>query len=290
MIKSMTGYGKAENTLDNKKISVEIKSLNSKQTDLNVRMPSIYKEKELEIRKMVSSQLIRGKMDVSIYLENSGDVGNYQLNTELIQNYYNQLKALDFVENKSQSDLLAVLMRMPDVMKNERPTLEEEEWLCLKTTVEQALNKIDDFREQEGAALEKDLLFRIDNIKSNMKNVFDNEADRVEKIRERILSNLKENFDSEGIDQNRFEQELVYYLEKLDITEEKIRLENHCKYFVDTINLNAGQGKKLGFIGQEMGREINTIGSKANDSEIQKFVVNMKDELEKIKEQVLNVL
>lgn len=286
----MTGYGKAEKVLDTKKITVEIKSLNSKQTDLNVRTPSIYREKELEIRKMVSQNLLRGKMDVSIYVENSGDTSNYQLNTDLIKSYYEQLQQLSFVDNKEKSDLLAILMRMPDVMKNDRPTLEEEEWLLLKSVIEEALVNMNDFRSQEGAALEKDLVHRVENIQANMAEIFGSENERIDKIRERILSNLKEHMDNESIDQNRFEQEIIFYLEKLDITEEKIRLENHCKYFMDTLNGDAGQGKKLGFITQEMGREINTIGSKANDSAIQKHVVNMKDELEKIKEQVLNVL
>ena len=285
----MTGFGKSEANLENKKITIEVKSLNSKQADLNMRIPSIYREKELILRKRITQSLLRGKIDCSVYVENTGDTSNYQINKGLIENYYNQLKGLDFVE-QGQTDYMSVLMRMPDVMKNERPTLEEEEWNQLSDAVNSALEKINTFRQQEGESLATELTTRVENISKLLIEVEQYEEERVQKVRDRISGNIQDAADKANIDENRLEQEIIFYIEKLDVTEEKVRLKTHCEYFMNTLNGDAGQGRKLGFIAQEMGREINTLGSKANHSDIQKIVVNMKDELEKIKEQVLNVL
>ena len=289
MIKSMTGFGKSEAILESKKITIEVKSLNSKQADLNMRVPSIYREKELILRKRITQSLLRGKIDCSVYVENTGDTNNYQINTGLIKDYYNQLKTLDFVE-QGQTDYMSVLMRMPDVMKNERPTLEEEEWVRLSDAVNDALERINTFRQQEGESLAKELSKRVDNIDKLLKDLEQYEDERIQKVRDRISGNIQDVIDKSNVDENRLEQEIIFYIEKFDVTEEKVRLKTHCEYFISTLNGDAGQGRKLGFIAQEMGREINTLGSKANHSDIQKIVVNMKDELEKIKEQVLNVL
>ncbi len=285
----MTGFGKSEATLENKKITVEVKSLNSKQADVNMRIPSIYREKELQLRKNIQQSLERGKIDCSVYVENTGSESNYQLNSSLIQNYYTQLQALDFVD-QDKVDYMSILMRMPDVMKNERSTLDEEEWIQLEGAVNNALEAINNFRDQEGKSLELELTTRVQNIENLLLKVEDFEEERVQKVRDRITGNIEEAIDKASIDENRLEQEIIFYIEKLDVTEEKVRLKTHCEYFMKTLNGKAGQGRKLGFIAQEMGREINTLGSKANHSDIQKIVVNMKDELEKIKEQVLNVL
>ncbi len=287
MIHSMTGFGKAELVLDEKKINVEIRSLNSKQADINTRISSVYREKELEVRKLLTKELQRGKIDFALYAENISSSSNVQVNSELIESYQSQLKELSFINDNS--DFLSVVMRMPDVLINEKPVLDENEWKDISLTIKDAISKFKEFRNQEGAAMGEELANRVNAIKNELVKVEDFEEERILKVKDRLKENLDKLEDS-NVDQNRFEQEIIYYLEKFDVTEEKVRLANHCDYFLQTMELAEGQGKKLGFICQEMGREINTLGSKANHQEIQKIVVDMKDNLEKIKEQVLNVL
>ena len=287
MIHSMTGFGKAELVLDEKKINVEIRSLNSKQADINTRISSVYREKELEVRKLLTKELQRGKIDFALYAENISSSSNVQVNSELIESYQSQLKDLPFTNDNS--DFLSVVMRMPDVLINEKPILDENEWKDISLTIKNAISKFKEFRNQEGTAMGEELANRVNTIKNELVKVEDFEEERILKVKDRLKENLDKLEDS-NIDQNRFEQEIIYYLEKFDVTEEKVRLANHCDYFLQTMELTEGQGKKLGFICQEMGREINTLGSKANHQEIQKIVVDMKDNLEKIKEQVLNVL
>lgn len=294
MIKSMTGYGKAETMLDNKKITVEIRSLNSKQADLTVKLPALYRSKEYEIRNAVTKRLQRGKIDVFITVEITGDSGCVTINKVAFDNYYDQLMAL--ADGKSMAwgtkpvdaAVLQTILRLPDVVQTDNQTLSETEEHTLMHAVNEALEHIDAFRTQEGAKLIADLLKRIDKIEALKNGVTPYEKERTETIKKRI----RENIEAIGIqvDNNRLEQEMIYYLEKLDITEEKVRLANHCKYFLETIEHEDAPGRKIGFIAQEIGREINTMGSKANDHDIQKLVVKMKDELEKIKEQSLNVL
>jgi uncharacterized protein (TIGR00255 family) len=283
----MTGFGKAELVLDEKKINVEIRSLNSKQADINTRISSVYREKELEVRKLLTKELQRGKIDFALYAENISSSSNVQVNSELIESYQSQLKDLSFTNDNS--DFLSVVMRMPDVLINEKPILDENEWKDISLTIKNAISKFKEFRNQEGTAMGEELANRVNAIKNELVKVEDFEEERILKVKDRLKENLDKLEDS-NIDQNRFEQEIIYYLEKFDVTEEKVRLANHCDYFLQTMELTEGQGKKLGFICQEMGREINTLGSKANHQEIQKIVVDMKDNLEKIKEQVLNVL
>ena len=287
MIHSMTGFGKAELVLDEKKINVEIRSLNSKQADINTRISSVYREKELEVRKVLTKELQRGKIDFALYAENISSSSNVQVNSELIESYQSQLKDLSFTNDNS--DFLSVVMRMPDVLINEKPILDENEWKDISLTIKNAISKFKEFRNQEGTAMGEELANRVNAIKNELVKVEDFEEERILKVKDRLKENLDKLEDS-NVDQNRFEQEIIYYLEKFDVTEEKVRLANHCDYFLQTMELAEGQGKKLGFICQEMGREINTLGSKANHQEIQKIVVDMKDNLEKIKEQVLNVL
>jgi uncharacterized protein (TIGR00255 family) len=287
MIHSMTGFGKAELVLDEKKINVEIRSLNSKQADINTRISSVYREKELEVRKLLTKELQRGKIDFALYAENISSSSNVQVNSELIESYQSQLKDLSFTNDNS--DFLSVVMRMPDVLINEKPILDENEWKDISLTIKNAISKFKEFRNQEGTAMGEELANRVNAIKNELVKVEDFEEERILKVKDRLKENLDKLEDS-NVDQNRFEQEIIYYLEKFDVTEEKVRLANHCDYFLQTMELAEGQGKKLGFICQEMGREINTLGSKANHQEIQKIVVDMKDNLEKIKEQVLNVL
>jgi len=287
MIHSMTGFGKAELVLDEKKINVEIRSLNSKQADINTRISSVYREKELEVRKLLTKELQRGKIDFALYAENISSSSNVQVNSELIESYQSQLKDLSFTNDNS--DFLSVVMRMPDVLINEKPILDENEWKDISLTIKNAISKFKEFRNQEGTAMGEELANRVNAIKKELVKVEDFEEERILKVKDRLKENLDKLEDS-NVDQNRFEQEIIYYLEKFDVTEEKVRLANHCDYFLQTMELAEGQGKKLGFICQEMGREINTLGSKANHQEIQKIVVDMKDNLEKIKEQVLNVL
>ena len=292
MIQSMTGYGKATATFGDKKINVEIKSLNSKAMDLSTRIAPLYREKEMEIRNMVSKSLERGKVDFSLWIEKEASTSAAQINIPLAQSYDAQMQALAKALGYTypQADYMATLLRMPDIMsKDEIQELTEEEWEAARQVVEEALNHLVDFRKQEGAALEKKFNEKIDNIESLLKSIEPYETERVTKIRERITDALEKTI-SVDYDKNRLEQELIYYIEKLDINEEKQRLANHLKYFRETMAGGHGQGKKLGFIAQEMGREINTTGSKSNHAEMQNVVVQMKDELEQIKEQVLNVM
>ncbi len=287
----MTGYGKAVVAYKGKKINVEIKSLNSKQLDLTTRIAPPYREKEMEMRQLIAQHLLRGKVEMSLWVEKDATAEAATVNTALMQGYYNQLRG--FAEANGiggQVDWLQTLTRMPDVLaKNETETLDDEEWAAGRQAVEEAIDRLVDFRKQEGAALEKKFAEKIDNIEALLQSIEPYEKSRVEKIRNRITEGLKQIPDVE-YDKNRLEQELIYYIEKLDISEEKQRLTNHLKYFRETMAGQAGQGKKLGFIAQEMGREINTTGSKSNQAEMQNIVVKMKDELEQIKEQVLNAL
>ena len=291
MIQSMTGYGKSVVTFNEKKISVEIKSLNSKNLDLSTRIAPLYREKEIEIRQMVAKSLIRGKVDFSIWVEKDNEADTTAINEVLVENYYRQIKQLSARTGIPEpEDWYAILLRMPDVTtKTEQETLDEAEWNVVTEAINEALKKIVAFRQQEGEALQKKLMEKVQNIGALMSSIEPYEKARVEKIRTRIIDSLKEIPDA-NYDQNRLEQELIYYIEKLDISEEKQRLFNHLKYFEETLNEAPGQGKKLGFIAQEMGREINTTGSKSNQAEMQNIVVRMKDELEQIKEQVLNAL
>ncbi len=291
MIQSMTGYGNVVVAYKDKKIHVEIKSLNSKQLDLQTRIAPLYREKEMECRAMVAEALIRGKVDMSVWIEKESAVDATPVNAALVENYYHQLKDVaQKVGIPEPQDWLYTLTRMPDVLtKTDVETLEDEEWAIVKGAVADALKNLVDFRKQEGAALEKKFAEKIDNIAQLLVDIEPYEKGRVEKIKTRIEGGLKQIPDVE-YDKNRLEQELIYYIEKLDISEEKQRLTNHLKYFRDTMAEPAGQGKKLGFIAQEMGREINTTGSKSNQAEMQNIVVKMKDELEQIKEQVLNAL
>ena len=291
MIQSMTGYGKAVVVYKGKKINVEIKSLNSKQLDLMTRIAPLYREKEMEIRQIVAEKLLRGKVEMSVWIEKDASAEATPVNTALMDNYYQQLKV--FADEHGLTggmDWMQTLVRMPDVLtKTEVEELEEEEWAVARAGVEEAVQHLVDFRTQEGAALEKKFAEKIDNIERLLASIEPYEKSRVEKIRARILDGLKQIPEVE-YDKNRLEQEFIYYIEKLDISEEKQRLTNHLKYFRETMADKAGQGKKLGFIAQEMGREINTTGSKSNQAEMQNIVVMMKDELEQIKEQVLNAL
>lgn len=291
MLVSMTGYGKATCELVNKKLSIEIKSLNSKQLDINSRMPGYYREKEIAVRNLISKTLIRGKVDFSMYAEVSGVENNSIVNTPLVKGYFDQLSKISEelgIENKAE--LLSIIMRLPDTLKNEREELNEDEWTLVMVGIQNAIDDLIKFRIQEGLTLEKDITERITLIKKLLNEVEPFEKLRLQKVKERLRNNLLELSEKENIDENRFEQELIFYLEKMDITEEKVRLAHHLEYFLETVKLDEEVGKKLGFISQEIGREINTLGSKANDSDMQKIVIDMKDELEKIKEQLLNVL
>ena len=287
----MTGYGKAVVAYKDKKIHVEVKSLNSKQLDLNTRIAPLYREKEMEMRQMVAEALIRGKVDMSVWIEKDMAVDPTPINAALVENYYQQIKSISEKTGiPVPEDWFYTLLRMPDVLtKTETEELEDEEWLTVKGAVSEALKNLVDFRTQEGAALQKKFTEKIDNIAILLAEIEPYEKSRVEKIKQRIVEGLQQ-IPGVDYDKNRLEQELIYYIEKLDISEEKQRLTNHLKYFRDTMNEPAGQGKKLGFIAQEMGREINTTGSKSNQAEMQNLVVKMKDELEQIKEQVLNAL
>ena len=291
MIQSMTGYGNAVVAYKGKKIHVEIKSLNSKQLDLQTRIAPLYREKEMEVRQMVAEALIRGKVDMSIWIEKEDVVDATPVNAALVENYYRQLKEISAkLGIPEPEDWLYTLTRMPDVLtKTDVETLEDEEWTVVRAGVKQALDNLVDFRQQEGAALQRKFSEKIDNIAQLLADIEPYEKGRVEKIKARIVDGLQQ-IPGVDYDQNRMEQELIYYIEKLDISEEKQRLANHLRYFRETMEEPAGQGKKLGFIAQEMGREINTTGSKSNQAEMQNIVVKMKDELEQIKEQVLNAL
>lgn len=291
MIQSMTGYGKTVVAYKGKKINVEVKSLNSKALDLSTRIAPIYREKEMEIRQIITKKVVRGKVDFAIWVEKDSSVDAAPVNATLVANYYRQIS--EIAENTgipAPTDWFTLLLRMPDVTtRTETEVLDDEEWDVARQAVNEAVDKLVEFRTQEGAALQKKFGEKIDNIEQLLHSIEPWEKARVEKIRSRIVDGLKSIPDVE-YDKNRLEQELIYYIEKLDINEEKQRLANHLRYFRETMNEPAGQGKKLGFIAQEMGREINTTGSKSNQAEMQNIVVKMKDELEQIKEQVLNAL
>lgn len=286
MIYSMTGFGKALVQLPLKKITVEIKSLNSKNLDLSVRLPQPYKEKELEIRNVIAQQLERGKVECSVFIEVTGEETSATLNSPIVRAYIAQMK--NIIPDADATELMKMAVRMPDALKVERCELDEQEWNEIVNVLNQALVNINEFRKQEGEKLGNDFINRISNIRSCMKEIESYEEDRIKTVKDRLMQNLKEL--EVNIDESRYAQEVVYYIEKLDINEEKVRLTNHLDYFMETINANEHAGRKLGFIAQEMGREINTMGSKSNHAEMQKLVVKMKDELEKIKEQVLNIL
>lgn len=290
-MRSMTGFGKATAEIPGKKVTVEVRSLNSKQLDLNLRLPYLYKEKELELRTDISKQIERGKVDVTIFTESTHETMPVAINKELARTYHKELKALSDELKDNNPSLLAMVLKMPEVLKAEREVseLDENEWKQIKVVVDKAIENFQKFRSDEGKTLLNEFITRVGIIDKLLFEVISMDAARVENIRARIKNNIAEAVEKEKIDQNRFEQELIYYIEKLDITEEKLRLKTHIDYFRNTM-LEPAAGRKLGFITQEIGREINTIGSKANDAGVQKLVVQMKDELEKIKEQLLNVL
>lgn len=285
MIHSMTGYGKSVLELPTKTIRLELKSLNSKSLDLNVRMPSMYRAKELELRKLIGLQLGRGKVDFSLYVEFNKVEAPAKINVEVVKSYMGQLQS---ISSAAPLELLKMAVKMPDALTTEREDIDPKEWKLISSELSVVLDRVEEYRKDEGAVLKTDFLKRISNIDALLKTIIDIDPERIEHVRDRLnkgVADLKEK-----VDQNRFEQELIYYIEKLDITEEKIRLKNHLDYFNKTLKSDDSNGKKLGFISQEIGREINTIGSKANFAPMQKLVVQMKDELEKIKEQLLNVL
>lgn len=285
MIHSMTGYGKTVLQLPTKKISIEVKSLNSKSLDLNTRMPSLYREKELDVRKLIASKLERGKIDFSLFMEITGEETSTQINKTVVKQYIKQLKE---VVDGDETELLKMAIRLPDAVTTERDEIDEDEWHLIAHEINNALEKIQQYRLDEGKSLESEFVDRVKNISDLLDEVIAMDPERIEGVRERLhkgVADLKEK-----VDENRFEQELVFYIEKFDITEEKVRLKNHLDYFIKALKSDDSNGKKLGFISQEMGREINTIGSKSNYAPMQKLVVQMKDELEKIKEQLLNVL
>lgn len=288
MIQSMTGYGKSVLHLPSKKVTIEVKSLNSKNLDLNTRIPSYYREKELNVRKKLASSLVRGKVDFSIYVEMTADETSTTVNTGVVKEYMQQLRNVTQVGTSDDVELMKMAVRMPDALKTEREELDEEEWKQIDAHIDVALKEIIQYRIDEAKSLEEDFKTRILNIQSALEEVKKLDGDRIENVKERLqkaLTDLKVE-----VDENRFEQELIYYLEKLDINEEKVRLANHLEYFLEQLDTKDSNGKKLGFIVQEIGREINTTGSKANFAPMQKLVIQMKDELEKIKEQILNVL
>ena len=285
MIQSMTGYGKSVLQLPTKKISIELKSLNSKNLDVNARMPSMYRAKELDIRKLLAKHLVRGKVDFSLFVEITGEDSSSKINTTVVKEYMKQLK--DVVDGDS-IELLKMAVRLPDAVTTERDDIDEEEWLKIAEGINEAISKIVNYREDERAILKQDFADRIAALKELLDQVIAMDPERIDGVRARLEKGIADI--KEKVDENRFEQELVYYIEKFDITEEKVRLDNHLDYFIKTLNSNDSNGKKLGFISQEIGREINTIGSKSNYAPMQKLVVQMKDELEKIKEQLLNVL
>jgi uncharacterized protein (TIGR00255 family) len=281
----MTGFGKASLQLSTKKITVEVKSLNSKGLDVSVRMPSVFREMELGLRNQIALKLERGKIDFSLFIEVTGEETSSKINVPIVKAYINQLKE---VVDGDETELLKMAVRMPDALKTERDDIDENDWKSIQEVIDAALDNIHNFRVTEGVALEKEFLIRISNILALMKETVALDGERIQNVKNKLhgaIEELKVN-----VDENRFEQELIYYLEKMDITEEKVRLENHLNYFIETLAGNGANGRKLGFITQEMGREINTMGSKANHAKMQKLVIQMKDELEKIKEQVLNIL
>jgi len=291
MIRSMTGFGKVAADLGKRTVNVEIKCLNSKQADLYLKLPALYREGENQVRNEVNRTLQRGKIEVSVWFESSGNERNVTLNQAIILDYLEQLKQLEpSLQMPGNEILLPLVMRLPDVIKVDKQDFDEEEWAKLFVTIQQCLSQVEEFRLQEGRSIEDDFKTRIRLILEGAIRIRAIEKNRIDRMRERMTTALKDINERIKVDQNRFEQELIYYIEKLDINEEMVRLGNHCDYFIETLNTEETPGRKLGFISQEIGREINTIGSKANDSDIQRIVVEMKDELEKLKEQSMNVL
>ncbi len=291
MIQSMTGFGKATCEYGNKKIVVEIKSLNSKQLDISTRISGLYREKDIEIRNELSQKLERGKIDLSLYVDNSAKESVTQINQSVIEAYYQQIKTLSAnLDIDVPANWFDVLLRLPDTMKTETLEMDDNEWLEIKKAIALAINQLTDFRIQEGKSLETVFNTKIQHIGQLLEETAPFEMERVEKIKSRLEENLIALSDKIDYDKNRLEQELIFYIEKLDVNEEKVRLRNHLDYFIETMQHEKSPGKKLGFIAQEIGREVNTLGSKSNQSEMQKIVVLMKDDLEQIKEQVLNVL
>jgi uncharacterized protein (TIGR00255 family) len=289
MIQSMTGYGKAELNLKNANFTIEVRSLNSKQIDANVKMSSIYRDKEIGLRKLLSEKLQRGKIELSIWRESSDSSAKYTLNTELIKEYFSQIQEVNRSLSINSSDIMPSLLKMPEVLVKGEEKAEDNEWEEIAKGIDIAIGNILQFRLYEGEKLENDITERINKLSTLLIDISPFAKGRIEKVKKSLADKLAE-IDTKNIDENRFEQELIYYLEKQDITEEQVRLEVHLSYFIETMKADAPNGKKLGFIGQEIGREINTIGSKSSDAEMQKIVVQMKDELEKIKEQLLNIL
>lgn len=289
MIFSMTGYGKSSAEISGKKITIEVRTLNSKGLDLNLKIPGLYREKENDLRNLISQKLDRGKVDFWMSCEDLGENGNVKIDSNLVKSYYHQLTKIGG-ELGTDTDWMQIIFRMPDVVKPAEGEITETEWKQIETTASHALDQCMKFRRAEGEQLQLALTDHIERIATLMAEVAPFETERVTRLRERLFKNLEDSVADGKVDKDRFEQEIIFYLEKLDITEEKIRLKSHCDYFIETMKSEGFNGRKLNFIGQEMGREINTMGSKANDSNIQKLVVLMKDELEKIKEQVLNVL
>ncbi|MFZ3274392.1 MAG: hypothetical protein A3F91_14135 [Flavobacteria bacterium RIFCSPLOWO2_12_FULL_35_11] len=285
MIHSMTGYGKTVLQLPTKKITIELKSLNSKNLDLNVRVPGYYREKELDIRKQLATELVRGKIDFSIYIEENGGEFSSKINEKMVKEYMNQLRG---IVDSDEIELLKMAIRLPDAFKSQREELDEQEWNQIENGILETIEKINEYRIDEGKALHADFVLRISIIEILLERVVEMDPLRIEQVKDKLRKSIAEL--ETKIDESRFEQELIYYIEKLDITEEKVRLKNHLEYFIKELNEDVSNGKKLAFITQEIGREINTIGSKSNLANMQKLVVQMKDELEKIKEQNLNVL
>jgi len=285
----MTGFGKATKEFSNKTVSVEIRSLNSKNVDLSLRLSSTYRDKEHELKSEVAKLLERGKIDLSVYVESKKQETPVEVNTELAKAYYEKIKQLAIDLNEPQTNLLTQVLKMPDVLKSERKEPDEQDWKDIHEVIMTAIVALNKFREDEGKSIEKDFEERLGIITDSLEKIKEHDASRIQTIKDRIRKNLEEVVGTDKIDNNRFEQELIYYIEKLDINEEKVRLKTHLDYFIKTMKEPSG-GRKLNFIGQEIGREVNTIGSKANDAQMQKLVVLMKDELEKIKEQTNNVL
>jgi uncharacterized protein (TIGR00255 family) len=289
MIKSMTGFGKATKEFETKTVNVEIRSLNSKGMDLSLRLSNVYREFELELRNDITRKLERGKVDLSVFVETKNQETPVEVNIELAKAYHKKLKSLSLELNEAGDDLLSQVLKMPDVLKSERKEANENEWKEIKSIIELAIESLNKYREDEGKSIENDFTERIQVISNCLEKIKELDKARILSIKERIRNNITEVIGADKMDNNRFEQELIYYVEKLDINEEKVRLKTNCDYFIKTMHEPSG-GRKLNFITQEIGREINTIGSKANDAEMQKLVVLMKDELEKIKEQTSNVL
>lgn len=290
MIRSMTGFGTATATYLNKSITIEVKSVNSKFFDLNLRLPSLYREKEYELRSDLSRSIERGKVDVSFSIDSPEATKKTNINAALFKSYFDDLKNIQQEYQTGDSDLMRIILSLPDVMSNEKQSVTDEEWKQVKSIMDSSLEAFNAFRLSEGASMQKDLEGRIQSITDKLIDVEKFEGGRIEQVRKRLTGSLEEFIQTQNIDRNRLEQELIFFVEKFDISEEKVRLRTHCEYFLETLKSDASNGKKLAFISQEIGREINTIGSKANDAEMQKIVVNLKDELEKIKELLLNVL